>query len=148
MKRKKSVAKKKPEEGTVNQIVDGTNPPRLVVEPAEAEPEPEPEAEPKEERLSGVNAQLAKALEIATAECACLAEKRTALVAELEVANEQLLTVKARVRELEGVLEHIGSSVSCTLPKEEEGIGFESPLSTSPVSAAPGKVLSGVAPIR
>ena len=27
MKRKKSVAKKKPEEGTVNKIVDGINPP-------------------------------------------------------------------------------------------------------------------------
>ena len=138
MRLKKSVAKKKPEEVRVNQILDGINPPRLAVEPAEAEPEPEPEAEPIQEGPSGVDAQLARALETATAECARLAEKGTALAAELEVVSEQLLTVKARVGELEGVLEQIGRSVSCALPREEEGNG-ESASSTSPVSGAPGQ---------
>lgn len=123
MRRKKSVPKREPDVGRVNQILDGINPPRPVVEPVAADPRPEPEAEPVEERPSGVNAQLAKALEIATAECAGLAEKGTALAAELEVAKEQLLTVKARVRELEGVMEHIGRSVSCALPKEAERNG-------------------------
>lgn len=101
------MARKKPEEVRVKKIVDLSGPPRLVVEPPEPQPGPEPA--PTGERLSGANTHLAKALEIATAECARLAEKGTTLAAELERANEQLLKDKARVRELEGVLKQIES---------------------------------------
>ena len=131
MKRNRSVAKKKPEEVRVQQIVDLIDPPQPVVEQAEPEPEPEPE-----ERLSGVNTHLAKALEIATAECARLAEKCTGLATELDEANERLLTGEARVRELEGVLKQIDSFVSSVVSKEKdraEGNG------DSPVSEAPGQ---------
>lgn len=118
MKRKKSATKRSPEEVRVKQIVDLVDPPRLVVEPAELQPEPE--SEPMEEHLSGVNTHLAKALEIATAECARLAEKGTELTAELEVANQQLLKDKARVRELEAVLKQIDSLASAAVPKGED----------------------------
>jgi hypothetical protein len=123
MKRKKSVAKKKPEELRVNWVVDLVDPPQPVVEPAEPEPEPDPP--PTEEWLSGVSQHLANALKIATAECARLASDRVA--------------AEARVRELEGVLKQIGRFVSSALPKEDnprEGNGESAP-STSPVSAAP-----------
>ena len=127
MKRKKSVAKKKPEELRANWVVDLVDPPQPVVEPAEPEPEPDPEPDPPPigEWLSGVSQHLASALKIATAECARLASDRVA--------------AEARVRELEGVLKQIGRFVSSALPKEDnptEGNG-ESASSTSPVSAAP-----------
>lgn len=118
MKRKGSVAKKKPEEVRVKKIVDLSDPPGLATE--SAGPGPAPQPEPTEERLSGANTHLAKALEIATAECARLAEKGTTLAAELEEANEQLLTDKARVRELEGVLKQIDSLANSAVPKEED----------------------------
>ena len=137
MKRKKSAAKKVPEGIGVRQIVDLIDPPGPAVEPAD--PQLAPEAVPIEDQLSGVNAQLAKALEVATAECSCLAEKGATLAGELEVAKEQLLTVKARVRDLEGVLEHISRSVSCTLPTEEEGNSDLRLFVPRSVSAAPGK---------
>ena len=102
-----TMARKKPEEVRVKKIVDPSDPPRLVVEPPGPEPGLQPA--PTEERLSGANTHLAKALEIATAECARLAEKGTTLAAELEEAKERLLKDKARVRELEGVLKQIES---------------------------------------
>jgi hypothetical protein len=120
MSRKKSLPKKRPEEVRVNWVVDLVDPPQPVVEPAEPEPEPELDPEPTEERLSGVNLHLAKALEIATAECARLSEKGTALAAELAEANKQLLTDKARVREVEGVLKQIDSLASSAVAEEEE----------------------------
>jgi hypothetical protein len=116
MKRKRSVAKKKPEEVRVQQIVDLIDPPQRELEQAEPEPEPEPTEEP----LSGVNTHLAKALEIATAECARLAEKCTGLAAERDEANVRLLTDEARLRELEGVLKQIDSFVSSAVSKEED----------------------------
>jgi hypothetical protein len=123
MNRKKSLAKKRAEEVRVNWVVDLVDPPQPVVEPAEPEsepePDPEPDPEPLEERLSGVNLHLAKALEIATAECARLAEKGNTLAAELVEANKQLHTDKARVRELEGVLKQIDSLAGSAVPKEE-----------------------------
>ena len=139
MKRKKSAAKKEPEGIGVRQIVGSIHPFQVrLVEPAERRPAPE--AVPIEEQLSGVNAQLAKALEeVATAEFACLAEKGATLAAELEVANEHPLTVKARVRDLKGVLEHISRSVSCALPTEEEGSNDLRLFIPRSVSAAPGK---------
>lgn len=114
MKRKHSGAKKRPEEVRVRQIVDLIDPPRVAMEPEEPAPEPEP----LDEQLSGVNTHLAKALEIATAECARLAEKGTALTAELEETNERLLTDQARVRELEGVLKQIDGLTSSAVPKQ------------------------------
>jgi len=119
MNRKKSLAKKRAEEVRVNWVVDLVDPPQPVVEPAEPESKPEPDPEPLEERLSGVNLHLAKALEIATAECARLAEKGNTLAAELMEANKQLHTDKARVRELEGVLKQIDSLAGSAVPKEE-----------------------------
>jgi chromosome segregation ATPase len=96
MKRKKSVAKKTPEEVRVHAIVDLIH--QQVVEPAELEPEPklepapapEPEPESTGEWLSGVS-ELAKALETATAECARLSKKSTTLAAELEEAKAQMI---------------------------------------------------------
>jgi len=101
MKRKSAVAKKRPEEVRVNQIVD-------LIDPSRPEAEPEPES--TEDLLGGVNQHLAKALEVATAECARLADQGAALAKELDDAN-------ARVRELEGVLKHIDGFVSSALPK-------------------------------
>ena len=138
MKRTKSAAKKEPEGIGVRQIVDLIDPPGPAG--GTSRTWPAPEAVPIEEQLSGVNAQLAKALEVATAECACLAEKGATLAAELEVANEHLLTVKARVRDLKGVLEHISRSVSCALPTEEEGNSDLRLFIPRSVSAAPGKI--------
>jgi hypothetical protein len=107
MKRKKSVAKKKPEELRVNWVVDLVDPPQPVAEPAEPEPETDPQPteewlKPMEEWLSGVNQHLANALQIATAECARLATGRAA--------------AEARVRELEEVLKQMDSFVSSALP--------------------------------
>ena len=93
MKRKRSLAKMGPEEVRVKayRVVDLVDPPQLPVAPAEPELSPEPALEPTEESLSGVSGHLARALEIATAECARLAKKRAALAAKLERANAQLL---------------------------------------------------------
>ena len=112
MKRKSAVAKKRPEEVRVNQIVDLIDPSRRPAEPSGTDPGPEAEPEPEstEDLLGGVNQHLAKALEVATAECARLADQGAALAKELDDAN-------ARVRELEGVLKHIDGFVSSALPK-------------------------------
>jgi hypothetical protein len=106
MSRKKSLAKKRPEEVRVNWVVDLVDPPQPVVDPAgtepagtEPEPQPEPAPQPTEEWLSGVG--LANALKIATAECARLATDRAA--------------AEARVRELEAVLKQMDSFVSSAL---------------------------------
>ena len=118
MSRKKALAKKRPEEVRVNWVVDLVDPPQPLAEPAGSEPEPEPDPGPMEERLSGVNLHLAKALEIATAECARLAEKGNTVAAELEEANKQLLADKARVRVVEGVLRQINSLASSAVPQK------------------------------
>ena len=93
MKRKRSLAKKGPVEVRVKayKVVDLVDPPQLAVAAAEPEPAPEPAPESTEESLSGPSDHLAKALEIATAECARLAKKGAALAAELEGANARLL---------------------------------------------------------
>jgi hypothetical protein len=120
MSRKKSLAKKSAEEVRVNWVVDLVDPPQRVAEPAELEPEREPDRVDTEERFGDVNLHLAKALEIATAECARLAEKGTTLAAELEEANKQLLTNKTRAHELEGVLKRIDRLASSAVTEEEE----------------------------
>jgi hypothetical protein len=120
MSRKKSLPKKSPEEVRVNWVVDLVDPPQRVAEPTEPEPELEPDPDDAEERFGGVNLHLAKALEIATAECVRLAENGTTLAAELEEANKQLLTDKSRVQELEGVLKQIDRLASSAVPKEVE----------------------------
>jgi len=120
MSRKKSLAKKSPEEVRVNWVVDLVDPPQRTADPAQPEPEPEPDPEDMEERFGGVNLHLAKALEIATAECARLAERGTTLAAELEEANKRLLTDKSRVQEVEGVLKQIDRLASSAVPKEGE----------------------------
>ena len=134
MSRKKSLAKKSPEEVRVNWVVDLVDPPPPVVEPAEPESGQQTDPELLEERLSGVNLHLARALEIATAECARLADEGTRLAADLEEANKQWLTDKARVRELEGAMKQIDRLASSTVPKEvgpAEGNG-QSVSTTSP----------------
>ena len=104
MKRKRSLAKKGPVEVRLKayRVVEVVDPPQLAVAPAEPEPEPAPE--PGQERtgesLSGASGHLARALEIATAECARLAKKRAALAAELEGANAQLLADGEEMQEL------------------------------------------------
>jgi hypothetical protein len=106
MKRKRSLAKKGPVEVRLKayRVVEVVDPPQLAVAPAEPEPEPEPAPEPGQERteesLSGASGHLARALEIATAECARLAKKRAALAAELERANAQLLADGEEMQEL------------------------------------------------
>jgi len=119
MSRKKSLAKKRPEEVRVNWVVDLVDPPQPVVEAPEPEPEPEPDPEDGEEWLGGVNLHLAKALEVATAECSRLARKATTLAAALEEATNQLRTNQARVRELEDVLKQIDSLARSSEPQEE-----------------------------
>ena len=119
MTRKKSLAKKRPEEVRVNWVVDLVDPPQPVVEAPEPEPQLEPDPEHGEERLSGVNLHLAKALEVATAECSRLSQKGTALAAALEEANKQLQTNQARVQELEGVLKQIASLARSSGPQEQ-----------------------------
>jgi hypothetical protein len=132
MSRKKSLAKKRPEEVRVNWVVDLVDPPQPGVEQAEGNPGPEanlePDADPVPEpgresiqwRLGGVNVHLARALEIATAECANLAEKGAALAAELAEANGQLLADRARMREIEGVLKQVDALASSVVTENEQ----------------------------
>lgn len=130
MKRKSSIAKKKPEEVRVRGIVDLIDPPSPMVQPTEPDPGPGPEPEPLRQpegepellrdRPIDIDTHLAKALEIATAECARLAEKGSALAEELEGVNEELLNHEARVRELEGVLEQIDDLTGLAVRREED----------------------------
>jgi hypothetical protein len=107
VKRKHSVAEKRPEELGANWVVDLVDPPQPLAEPAEPGPEPESNPQPTEEWLSGVNRHLANALKIATAECARLATGRAA--------------AETRVRELEGVLKQMDSCVSSGLQTATPG---------------------------